>query len=79
MEKQFPIDHKVFHKDANRLLSCGEEKLPGSKKVHRELGGQEDPRDPGPRLILSGLPGPANLLVSAPIPHAHAGFAASYF
>lgn len=26
VEKQFPIDHEVFHKDGNRLLSCGEER-----------------------------------------------------
>lgn len=38
-EKQFPIDHEVFHKDANRLLSRGEERLPSSKKVPGELRG----------------------------------------
>jgi hypothetical protein len=35
--KQFPIVHKVFHKDATRLLSCGEEKLAGSGKVPGKL------------------------------------------
>lgn len=53
IEKQFPIDHEIFHRDANRLLSRGEERFPSSEKVPGSARGLQDTCDPDLWLLFS--------------------------